>query len=62
MTASASIKTPMTTLPLKKDVSKAAEDALCKEMSRLLLSNFMDRIEVTERLTNKVKKYFCIKY
>lgn len=48
MTASAAIKTPQMTLPILKDVSDSTADAFCKSVARVVLSEFIDRVVVTE--------------
>lgn len=48
MTASAAIKTPQMTLPVRDDVNDAQADAFCKSVGRVVLSEFLDRVVVTE--------------
>lgn len=48
MTASAQIKTPQMTLPLRADVDEAAADAFCKSVTRIRLAEFIDDVTVTE--------------
>lgn len=48
MTASAAIKTPQMTLPILDDVTDAQADAFCKSVARVLLSEFIDKVTVTE--------------
>ncbi|KAJ3269980.1 hypothetical protein HDV01_000743 [Terramyces sp. JEL0728] len=53
MTASSSIKTPLMRLPLKDNVSEAKGNELCEEISRLVLSQIMQNVTVTETLVPK---------
>ncbi|RCK64250.1 hypothetical protein Cantr_10400 [Candida viswanathii] len=48
MTASASIKTPQMTLPILDDVNDAEADTFCKSVARVVLSEFVDKVIVTE--------------
>ncbi|EGW32330.1 DNA-directed RNA polymerase I 190 kDa polypeptide [Spathaspora passalidarum NRRL Y-27907] len=48
MTASAAIKTPQMTLPILDDVTDDQADAFCKSVARVVLSEFIDRVTVTE--------------
>lgn len=48
MTASSSIKTPQMTLPILPDVSDEMADSFCKSVTKIVLSEFIDRITVTE--------------
>ncbi|CAK9436049.1 uncharacterized protein LODBEIA_P06070 [Lodderomyces beijingensis] len=48
MTASAMIKTPQMTLPLLNDVSDEMADAFCKSIGRVVMSEFVDSVTVTE--------------
>lgn len=48
MTASAAIKTPTMTLPLRSDVLDDVADAFCKSVGRVSLAEFVDRVSVTE--------------
>ncbi|RLV94583.1 DNA-directed RNA polymerase I subunit [Spathaspora sp. JA1] len=48
MTASAAIKTPQMTLPILEDVSDEQADAFCKSVARVVLSEFIDKVTVTE--------------
>ncbi|KAI3404092.2 RPA190 [Candida oxycetoniae] len=48
MTASASIKTPQMTLPILNDVSDEHADAFCKSIAKVVLSEFVDNVTVTE--------------
>ncbi|EMG49787.1 hypothetical protein SBY92_004773 [Candida maltosa Xu316] len=48
MTASASIKTPQMTLPILPDVNDDQADAFCKSVARVVMSEFVDRVVVTE--------------
>lgn len=53
MTASANIKTPLMRLPLRDGVSEKTKSDLCEEMSRLVLSQIMEGVTVSEKLTVK---------
>lgn len=48
MTASASIKTPQMTLPILEDVSDSMADSFCKSVAKVRLSEFIDKVSVTE--------------
>ncbi|KAK6459425.1 alpha subunit of RNA polymerase I [Scheffersomyces xylosifermentans] len=48
MTASAAIKTPQMTLPILNDVTDDQADAFCKSVARVVLSEFIDKVVVTE--------------
>lgn len=48
MTASASIKTPQMTLPILNDVTDEQADAFCKSIARVVMSEFVDNVTVTE--------------
>lgn len=48
MTASASIKTPQMTLPILDDVNDTEADTFCKSVARVVLSEFVDKVIVTE--------------
>jgi len=48
MTASAAIKTPQMTLPILKDVSDDNADTFCKSISKVVLSEVIDKVTVTE--------------
>ncbi|KAK6463825.1 alpha subunit of RNA polymerase I [Scheffersomyces coipomensis] len=48
MTASSNIKTPQMTLPILDDVTDKQADAFCKSVARVVLSEFIDKIIVTE--------------
>ncbi|CAK7917267.1 DNA-directed RNA polymerase I subunit Rpa190p [[Candida] anglica] len=48
MTASSAIKTPQMTLPILADVTDEQADAFCKSVARVVLSEFIDRVTVTE--------------
>ncbi|ABN68025.2 alpha subunit of RNA polymerase I [Scheffersomyces stipitis CBS 6054] len=48
MTASAAIKTPQMTLPILDDVSDDQADAFCKSVARVVMSEFIDKVLVTE--------------
>lgn len=49
MTASSSIKTPQMTLPILDDVSDDMADSFCKSIAKVRLSEFIDKVVVTER-------------
>ncbi|KAK6205186.1 alpha subunit of RNA polymerase I [Scheffersomyces amazonensis] len=51
MTASAAIKTPQMTLPILNDVNDEQADAFCKSVARVVLSEFIDKVTVTETTT-----------
>ncbi|QLG73172.1 hypothetical protein HG535_0E02560 [Zygotorulaspora mrakii] len=48
MTASAAIKTPQMTLPIWDDVSDEQADTFCKSISKVILSEVVDKVVVTE--------------
>ncbi|KAL3229701.1 Uncharacterized protein RNJ44_01837 [Nakaseomyces bracarensis] len=48
MTASAAIKTPQMTLPIWNDVSDETADTFCKSISKVILSEVIDKVNVTE--------------
>ena len=48
MTASAAIKTPQMTLPILDDVTDEQADIFCKSKARVVLSEFIDKVTVTE--------------
>ncbi|QLQ81703.1 hypothetical protein HG537_0F04640 [Torulaspora globosa] len=48
MTASAAIKTPQMTLPIWNDVSDEQADTFCKSISKVLLSEVVDKVTVVE--------------
>ena len=48
MTASAAIKTPQMTLPILDDISDEQADLFSKSISRVLLSEVIDKVTVTE--------------
>lgn len=48
MTASAAIKTPQMTLPIWDDVSDGQADTFCKSISKVVLSEVVDKVSVTE--------------
>lgn len=50
MTASAHIKTPQMTLPLRPDITDGQADAFCKGITKILLSELIDNVVVTERI------------
>lgn len=49
MTASAHIKTPQMTLPILTDITDDMADVFCKNVSRILLSQLIDKVTVEER-------------
>jgi DNA-directed RNA polymerase I subunit RPA1 len=53
MTASSNIKTPMMKLPLRQNISKKRADDLVKKISKLVLSQIMDKIVVVEKIGAK---------
>lgn len=48
MTASSAIKTPQMTLPILKDVNDEMADSFCKSVAKVVMSEFIDRVIVTE--------------
>ncbi|SCU91059.1 LADA_0F07866g1_1 [Lachancea dasiensis] len=48
MTASAAIKTPQMTLPILPDVSDGLADTFCKSITKVMLSEAVDKVEVVE--------------
>ncbi|KAJ3302464.1 hypothetical protein HDV03_004952 [Kappamyces sp. JEL0829] len=54
MTASANIKTPLMRLPLRDGVADDRKNLLCEEISKLVLSQLMEGVSVTEKLTKKI--------
>lgn len=54
MTASASIKTPQMTLPILADVNDEQADAFCKSVARVVMSEFVDKVVVTETTSQDV--------
>ncbi|KAI5950805.1 RPA190 [Candida jiufengensis] len=48
MTASAAIKTPQMTLPILNDVTDEQADAFCKSIAKVVMSEFVDNVTVTE--------------
>nr|ALK02059.1 RNA polymerase I largest subunit [Wickerhamiella domercqiae] len=58
MTASPHIKTPQMVLPLRSEVSDAQADVFAKSVSRIMLSQLIDKIVVTERTgLNEASQY-----
>lgn len=49
MTASAAIKTPQMTLPISDSVSDEQADVFCRGVTKILLSQFIDNVIVTEK-------------
>lgn len=54
MTASPKPTTPTMKLPLRESTADTSADAFIKEVSRLNLSQVVERVEVTERLSEKI--------
>lgn len=48
MTASAAIKTPQMTLPILPDVTDDQADTFCKSITKVMLSEVIDKVTVTE--------------
>jgi DNA-directed RNA polymerase I subunit RPA1 len=48
MTASSSIKTPQMTLPILPDVTDEQADSFCKSVGKVVFSEFIDKVIVTE--------------
>ncbi|CAH2351349.1 DNA-directed RNA polymerase I subunit Rpa190p [[Candida] railenensis] len=48
MTASSAIQTPQMTLPILKDVNDDMADSFCKSVAKVVMSEFLDRVIVTE--------------
>lgn len=48
MTASASIKTPQMTLPIKDEVDDDMADAFCRSVAKVVFSELVDHVTVTE--------------
>lgn len=57
MTASASIATPTMTLTLQPGITDPEADTFAKRCSKLMLSEIIDEVTVTENLTKASKKY-----
>jgi len=53
MTASDHIQTPMMTLPLKDNVSDSMSKRICCQLSKLVLANVINHLEVVETLKSK---------
>jgi len=53
MTASDHIQTPMMTLPLKDDVTDSMSKRICCQLSKLVLANVINHLEVVETLKSK---------
>jgi|GEM_PF-1188445 len=53
MTASDHIQTPMMTLPLKDNVSDSMSKRICCQLSKLVLANVINHLEVIETLKSK---------
>ena len=54
MTASPSIKTPMMKLPVKSTSTKKQVDTLIKDLSKLIFSQIVCDVSVTEEIVGKV--------
>lgn len=50
MTASAAIKTPQLTMPIRDDVSDELADTFCKNITKVMLSEVIDKVQVTETI------------
>lgn len=50
MTASANIKTPQMTLPILDDISDDQADIFCKSVAKIVLSELVDKVVVTENV------------
>lgn len=50
MTASAAIKTPQMTLPILDDVTDEVADTFCKNITKVMLSEVIDKVHVTETI------------
>lgn len=48
MTASAKIKTPQMTLPILNDINDEQADIFCKSVAKIVLSELVDKVTVTE--------------
>ncbi|RIA84105.1 DNA-directed RNA polymerase I complex large subunit Nuc1 [Glomus cerebriforme] len=53
MTASADIKTPMMTLPLRSHVSNEEAEKFCQEISKLSLAEVIEQMTVYEQITRR---------
>lgn len=53
MTASAAIKTPTMSLTVRPHISDQEVDVFCKNLSRRILSEFIENVKVTERVALK---------
>ena len=53
MTASAKLKTPLMTVPVREGVAKKRTEKICRQLSRLTLDMIMEEAAVTERLLPK---------
>jgi DNA-directed RNA polymerase I subunit RPA1 len=56
MTASQKIKTPIMRLPVLEGIPEASQRMWCKDASRLLLSQVVDKATVTERISGKTRE------
>lgn len=50
MTASANIKTPQMILPIAKNITDEQADAFCRGVTKIMLSELIDKVIVTERI------------
>lgn len=50
MTASANIKTPQMTLPILSDITDEQADIFCKSVAKIVLSEIVDKVTVTENV------------
>lgn len=62
MTASAHIRTPQMTMPINANVSDEHADFFCKNVTRLMLSQLIDNIVVTERTGPNVHGQYVRQY
>ncbi|KAL7275542.1 hypothetical protein RUND412_001501 [Rhizina undulata] len=57
MTASATIATPTMTLTLKKHVTDREAEVFAKKSSKLLLSEVIEKVTITEKISKATKEY-----
>ena len=62
MTASPSIKTPMMKLPVKSTSTKKQVDTLIKDLSKLIFSQIVCDVSVTEEIVGKVILIFFLSF
>ncbi|KAH3902860.1 probable DNA-directed RNA polymerase I subunit RPA190 [Saccharomycodes ludwigii] len=60
MTASAAIKTPQMTLPILDDVTDDQADAYCKSVAKVLLSEVVDNVTVTETVGSATSRSYVV--